>query len=75
MKDSFSQHELYSLRISALLRDHPEVGIAWGAASASQLKFAAELGAAGLDPFEVSELLADCYQHVQHEAIRRRVDA
>ena len=72
MKEAFSAEELYSMRCGALLRDNPEVAIAWGAALANQLKFGAALADAGLDELDAATLISDCYRHAQSEILRRR---
>lgn len=70
-----SQSDLYRLRCEALIRDNPQVGLAWAAALAGQLKFGAVLAEADLTAPETADLLEDVYQHAQNEILRRRVDA
>ena len=70
-----SQSDLYRLRCEALIRDNPQVGLAWAAALAGQLQFGAALAEAGLTASDTAALLSDAHEHAQNEILRRRVDA
>ena len=54
-----STDRLQSLRLYALVREQPEVGLAWGRAGHVLLSQGRELKESGLDPMEVAEILSD----------------
>ena len=54
-----STDRLQNHRLHALVREQPEIGLAWGRAGHVLLSLGRELKESGLDRMEVAEILSD----------------